>query len=629
MKKFYMLMGALVCVLGLTAFSEAQLTTITASSIKMGGTPIAAGSITLTPVDSNGKPIPFVQAGGGLNSGHPFTCKVQNGAITGICQVPDSAITTPAHISYSIQISSTPSQKAFVLSAVPNITGSTWALDDYAPAANTTNVEPIQVSYGVDAPPSSCVAPSFYVRNASGGLLYMCVGSSWVLVTGSGGGSASVTPEAMSSAVATLTGCSDSTKSWSPAANACVSNTGPQGPAGATGATGAQGPAGASGTAASVSVGTVTTGTAGSSASVTNSGTSSAAVLNFTIPRGLDGSQGPAGQQGEQGPAGTAATIAVGTVSTGAPGSSASVTNTGSSSAAVLAFTIPQGPQGLKGEQGPQGPSGGSTNWRGTWNNSTSYVTYDAIAYQGSSYIAVVDNSNVIPGSDGTTWQLLAQVGAQGPAGEVGPTGNQGTPGSAATVSVGTVTTGSAGSSVTVTNSGTSSAAVLDFAIPRGDPGNVGPRGADGAAATLTVGTVTSLAPGSTPTVTNAGTSNAAILNFGLPTTGTRFWSCQPGIGDGSNTIATGTYTQWTCRNDTGSTVTLTGISCIADAGSSTVSMTNGADAALLSVAITCGASYTAGTQSATTTLADGDFIKLTIAASDSKQVSIDVKGTL
>ena len=43
------------------------------------------------------------------------------------------------------------------------------------------------------------------------------------------------------------------------------------------------------GAAATVSVGKVTTGAAGSSAAVTNSGTSGAAILNFTIPRGAQG----------------------------------------------------------------------------------------------------------------------------------------------------------------------------------------------------------------------------------------------------------------------------------------------------------------------------------------------------
>ena len=43
--------------------------------------------------------------------------------------------------------------------------------------------------------------------------------------------------------------------------------------------------------------------------------------------------------------------------------------------------------------------------------------------------------------------------------------------GAAATISIGTITTGAAGSNATVTNSGTTSAAVLDFTIPQGNAG--------------------------------------------------------------------------------------------------------------------------------------------------------------
>lgn len=46
--------------------------------------------------------------------------------------------------------------------------------------------------------------------------------------------------------------------------------------------------------------------------------------------------------------------------------------------------------------------------------------------------------------------------------------------GVAATISVGTVTTGAAGSSVSVINSGTETAAVFDFSIPKGDTGATG-----------------------------------------------------------------------------------------------------------------------------------------------------------
>ena len=172
---------------------------------------------------------------------------------------------------------------------------------------------------------------------------------------------------------------------------------------------GPQGIQGVPGSAATIAVGTVTTGAAGSQAAVNNSGTSSAAVLDFTIPRGDQGIQGETGPQGVPG---TAATITVGTVTTGAAGSQAAVNNIGTSSAAVLDFTIPRGDKGIQGETGPQG-----------------------------------------------------------------------VPGNAATIAVGTVTTGAAGSQAAVNNSGTSSAAVLDFTIPRGDQGiqgETGPQGPQG-----------------------------------------------------------------------------------------------------------------------------------------------------
>jgi hypothetical protein len=61
---------------------------------------------------------------------------------------------------------------------------------------------------------------------------------------------------------------------------------------------------GTPGPAASVTVGTTTTGAAGSSAVVANAGTTAAAVLNFTIPRGDTGATGPAGAAGQGVPVG-------------------------------------------------------------------------------------------------------------------------------------------------------------------------------------------------------------------------------------------------------------------------------------------------------------------------------------
>jgi len=86
------------------------------------------------------------------------------------------------------------------------------------------------------------------------------------------------------------------------------------------------------GDSGTIQIGTVTTGNPGSSASITNVGTLSDAILNFSIPRGDSG---------------LAAAISVGSVTTGAPGTSASVINSGTSSNAVLDFTIPAGADGV------------------------------------------------------------------------------------------------------------------------------------------------------------------------------------------------------------------------------------------------------------------------------------------
>lgn len=66
-------------------------------------------------------------------------------------------------------------------------------------------------------------------------------------------------------------------------------DTGPQGPKGDKGDPGETGAPGKDGTAATVTVGTVTTGEPDAPASVVNSGTENAAVLDFVIPRGEKG----------------------------------------------------------------------------------------------------------------------------------------------------------------------------------------------------------------------------------------------------------------------------------------------------------------------------------------------------
>ena len=108
-----------------------------------------------------------------------------------------------------------------------------------------------------------------------------------------------------------------------------------------------------------------------------------------------------------KGATGTAATVDAGTTTTLDPGESASVSNSGTPSAAVFDFGIPKGVDGVDGEDGLD------INWRGVYDNSASYVVNDAVFYDGSSYICVLDSSGNLP-TNPTYWDLMAQQGAAG-----------------------------------------------------------------------------------------------------------------------------------------------------------------------------------------------------------------------
>ena len=137
-------------------------------------------------------------------------------------------------------------------------------------------------------------------------------------------------------------------------------------------------------------------------------------------------------------------------------------------------------------------------------------------------------------------------------------------------------------------------------------------------------------APTSTDCAEFTGTAGQ-IADAGYPCgTNSRAWSCQPGFGDGTNATAAATYLATTCKNTTGSTVTITGIQCFTDNnGSSTLNATDNSTNALLTGAVTCTTSFAAGTQSAHTTIGNNGFINFTYVADGvSKQSTWVVNGT-
>lgn len=230
---------------------------------------------------------------------------------------------------------------------------------------------------------------------------------------------------------------------------------GPQGPPGPPGPQGPAGPQGPSGP------------------------TGATGAVGPQGPKGDTGDTGPQGPQGIQGPQGNAATVDVGTIIAIAPDATPQVTNTGTVHDAILNFAIPQGYDGF---------------------SPVATVTQNT----GSATITITDEL-------GTTTATVYD-GQDGAPGQQGPAGQDG---AAATITVGSTTTGNAGTNASVTNSGTSSAAVLDFVIPRGADGQNGTNGTDGADGFSPIATVTQNTGSATISITDANGTTTATVNDG------------------------------------------------------------------------------------------------------------------
>ena len=220
------------------------------------------------------------------------------------------------------------------------------------------------------------------------------------------------------------------------------------------------------GDAATITIGTVQS---GDTPAVVNSGSQTDAIFNFTFPKGDDGD---------------AATIQVGTVTSGV---NASVTNRGTSSAAIFDFTLPKGDKGDTGQ---------GINVLGEYATLADLEAAHPTGNPGNAYMVGTTHPK-----DLSIWDVVHKQWSN----EGQLQGVKGDTGDAATITVGSVTEGA---TMSVTNSGTTSAAVFDFVLKKGDKGDQGNAG------TISVGTVTS---GQTASVTNSGTSTAAVFDFVLP----------------------------------------------------------------------------------------------------------------
>jgi len=173
-----------------------------------------------------------------------------------------------------------------------------------------------------------------------------------------------------------------------------------------------KGDKGDTGTAATADAGTTTTGAAGTDASVVNSGTTSSAVFDFTIPRG---------DKGETGDNGTSCTWKGDWVTSTvySPQDIVSINSTiyvclEAHTSGTFATDLTAGKWEIACK---------SLYWRGAYDNGTAYILNDGVSYNGSSYICTADTTGNIP-TDTSYWNILASRGTDGSGDVTGPATN-------------------------------------------------------------------------------------------------------------------------------------------------------------------------------------------------------------
>lgn len=199
-------------------------------------------------------------------------------------------------------------------------------------------------------------------------------------------------------------------------------------------------------------------------------------------------------ESGGGGTPGQAATIHVGSTTTGEPGTDAQVTNVGTENAAIFDFVIPRGADGADGKDGAPGADG-QDGQDGAPGADGKGLIWSTAKPGGASEPYSISTSQLVENTHAKVGDVLRYT--EEPTVEYTVSsvsdievfvvdkrdisGQDGADGAAATIQVGQVTTGEPGTDASVTNVGTENAAIFDFVIPRGADGADGEDGAPGA----------------------------------------------------------------------------------------------------------------------------------------------------
>ena len=201
----------------------------------------------------------------------------------------------------------------------------------------------------------------------------------------------------------------------------------------------------------------------------------------------------------------------------------------------AIGTTALYGPQGPKGEDGRDGVDG--------QDGQDGFSPIASVSKTGGTATITITDKN------GTTTAQITD-------GQDGADGQDGQDGEAATISVGTVSSGTIAS---VTNSGTSSAAVFDFVLPKGDTGNTGATGADGQDGFSPTATVTKSGDTATITITDKnGTTTANISDGAGASSISQLTDVNlTGLSNGDTLIYNSTSQEWEAGSGGGGPITV------------------------------------------------------------------------
>lgn len=207
--------------------------------------------------------------------------------------------------------------------------------------------------------------------------------------------------------------------------------------------------------------------------------------LDASIPRGAKG------DKGDQGNVGPASALSLGTTNTGAPGTNAIVELSGSAPSQVISFTIPRGSKGDQGNQGDIGPEG--PRGYGYFANAGVPTVTEPSGPPDDDLVWYLDTITgefwiwveTTPGTKAWVHQpargsLKGAKGDQGLPGGKGDKGDQGDPGPANSLSIGTVTGLATGATPTASITGAAPSQTLNLGLPAGPKGDKGDKGDPG-----------------------------------------------------------------------------------------------------------------------------------------------------